>query len=552
MAIDNFAGSGGGNIYVCWNRYAGSGPSEIRFSRSINGGASFGPNLGLKVAAGGPGCFVTVSPNHQVSVFYIRGTGPFGQGGNNKLFMRRSLDRGLTFKAEVQVADLRTTTAGGSLQLHGRVYATSYPQAAVNPVAARPYIYVVYNDDATPTNQSDDNGNLYLVRSTDAGVTWSVPTRINDDVAGDQFFPNIAFVNAGERLMVSYYSRSHDPRNFMFHRRARLATLGGTGAPVFKPSFQIGPDTFPLGPTSSPFAFNYLGEYTGIAGGDGAVSTVWTDGRRPVGGGNSQYDIYFARISVAPPPGKLVLSIAANPASVRLGGKTTVSLTAKATGGVVNDAVVHVNPTFGLRFLSATPSSGSCTLIGQMVDCLLGTVASGTSRTVTIPTAGVESTGSRVLTIAGTTSSTSAAPALQEPLDTLAINVTPPAKPLKTLTLSTGNIARSIPLAVNVGLPGVTPGTTAFTWTVDIQGYVVRVTPAVRINFPNDEDLGIAMLSPPYDPKNPKSFPTTSQLAFKNGQGANFGSGANNCSGTKTRFSENFVPAIFDAAVPFA
>ena len=262
----------------------------------------------------------------------------------------------------MQVADLRTTTAGGFLQLHGRVYATSYPQAAVNPVAARPYIYVVYNDDATPTNQSDDNGNLYLVRSTDGGVTWSVPARINDDVAGDQFFPNIAFVNAGERLMVSYYSRSHDPRNFMIHRRARLATLSSTGVPGFKRSFQIGPDTFPLGPTSSPFAFNYLGEYTGIAGGDGAVSTVWTDGRRPVSGGNSQYDIYFARIAVAPPSSKLVLSIAASPASVRLGEKTTVTLTAKATGGVVNDAVVHVNPTFGLRFQSATPSAGSCTL----------------------------------------------------------------------------------------------------------------------------------------------------------------------------------------------
>ena len=47
---------------------------------------------------GRAGCFVTVSPNHQVSVFYLRGTGPFGQGGDNKLFMRRSTDRGVTFK----------------------------------------------------------------------------------------------------------------------------------------------------------------------------------------------------------------------------------------------------------------------------------------------------------------------------------------------------------------------------------------------------------------------------------------------------------------------
>ena len=87
----------------------------------------------------------------------------------------------------MQVADLKNTAAN-ILLLHGRVYATFQPQAAVYPVASRPYLYVAYNDDPTPANPNDENGNIYLVRSTDNGVTWSAPTRINDDASGDQFF----------------------------------------------------------------------------------------------------------------------------------------------------------------------------------------------------------------------------------------------------------------------------------------------------------------------------------------------------------------------------
>jgi subtilisin-like proprotein convertase family protein len=119
---------------------------------------------------------------------------------------------------------------------------------------------------------------------------------------------------------------------------------------------------------------------------------------------------------------------------------------------------------------------------------------------------------------------------------------------LKTITLSTGNIALRIPAASNISSRGVVPSqTTVDEWTVDIPGFIVRVTPYVRLNFPHDEDLAIAMVSPPLD-----KSPITSSLAFKNGSGANFGSGANNCSGTPTKFSDNFIPNILDVAAPFA
>ena len=70
----------------------------------------------------------------------------------------------------------------------------------------------------------------------------------------------------------------------------------------------------------------------------------------------------------------------------------------------------------------------------------------------------------------------------------------------------------------------------------------------MRLDFPLDEDLGISMVSPPARAQRPNK----PHLAHKNGEGANFGSGANNCSGTQTRFSDNFIPNIVDAATPFA
>jgi hypothetical protein len=116
LAVDNFGGAGNGNVYLCWTRFLAGG-AEIRTTRSTNGGASF--TTDTLISSGGQGCYVAVGPNHEVYVFYYRGTGGGGQGGDNKLFMRKSTDRGMTYGPEVQVADLNTTSTNGALALNG-------------------------------------------------------------------------------------------------------------------------------------------------------------------------------------------------------------------------------------------------------------------------------------------------------------------------------------------------------------------------------------------------------------------------------------------------
>ncbi|MEP6817517.1 MAG: sialidase family protein [Marmoricola sp.] len=78
--VDNFAGTGQHNVYLCWTRFGAGGQEEVRLTRSTDSGATFGPTLGTLVSTGGQGCFVTVSTDHSVSMFYYRGTGGRGTG----------------------------------------------------------------------------------------------------------------------------------------------------------------------------------------------------------------------------------------------------------------------------------------------------------------------------------------------------------------------------------------------------------------------------------------------------------------------------------------
>ena len=399
MTVDSFAGVGNGNIYLCWTDFF-SGGAEIRMTRSTDHGATFGP-VGLAspvISAGGQGCFVVVSPNHQVNAFFYRGTGPSGQGGDNKLFVRRSTDFGVTFAAEVQIADLLTSTTNGNLTLNGGVRSNSFPHAAVNPVAAKPFLYAVYNDDPTPGNTADDNANVFSVRSTDGGLTWSAPVNI-DNSGRDQFFPTIGFQSGGGQLLIGYYSRVQDPDNLFFHRRARLGRLNNAGAVVINRSFQMGPNT-PIVIGQDPVInATYMGDYDQISGGNGRLFSTWADNRSGNGFHANQPDVYSATIAVPPAVSDISVATSAFPTTILVGNNSTVTATASSTGGTSKDVFVNLRASAGLAFQSASVPGGTCTVTGggEFVGCSAGSIAAGGSKNVTAVVQGVAPTGVRTV-----------------------------------------------------------------------------------------------------------------------------------------------------------
>jgi subtilisin-like proprotein convertase family protein len=528
LTVDNVAGTGQGNVYLCWTLFGASpgNEEEIRFTRSTDNGATFGPSLGTLVSSGGQGCFVVVGSDHSVHVFYYRGTGAGGQGGDNKLFMRRSTDLGATFGVEHQVADLLTTTINGRLDLPGGLRSNSFPHAAVNP--ANGHLYVVYNDNPAAT----DDGDVYLVRSTNHGATWSAPLQVNPDDSGrDQFFPTVNVAPNGAAVMIGYYSRVNDPADLMFHRRSRLASVNTTTGAVSwaAQSFQLGPDT-PLAVGQDPVVnATYMGDYDQIATSHGYFHSSWSDNRDGNAFHAHQPDVFYARVAQTPATTDPSVSLT-GPASVTIA--SNVAMRAKVTNGGAHTAdelfAVLTLPS-GLVPKSAVASGGGrCYVEAPLVGCSLGRVAPGASRTVDL-IAFAASSGTKKTTAKAVTSDKDTSTANNSKSLTTKVLSSG-----TTNTYSTGNLAVAIPDDGSVEVP------------VDVttDGTILKAVALVRLNHTWDADLSISLISP-----------AGTEVALSSGNGGNgdnYGSGTNDCSGTPTSFNDVAATSITAGTVPFA
>jgi hypothetical protein len=162
ITVDNFPGSGQGNVYLVERDY---GPGNgIYLFRSTDGGLTFGPSGGTLIAhAPARGAYVAVGPDHSVYVFHL-GFLPLPE----KIVMRRSNDQGLTFGIPVTVEPLASTGINGSLNLGGGFRTNAFPQAVVNPVNGN--IYVVFNNKPAGVDKAD----IFFTQSTNFGATWSI------------------------------------------------------------------------------------------------------------------------------------------------------------------------------------------------------------------------------------------------------------------------------------------------------------------------------------------------------------------------------------------
>lgn len=289
ITVDNFAGSGQGNVYVI-TRDFGSG-NGIYLHRSTDQGVTFGPGVNLSV--GSQGAFVAVGPDHAVYVFGYNGT---------TITMRKSVDQGLSFGPTVTVASGLVGGVNGDLGLTGTVNgggtsgfrSSEFPHAAVNPVNGN--IYVVYANKGAGVDKAD----IFLAQSTNGGVSFNAPVKVNDDVTTtDQWQPTLAVSPDGSRVAVFYYSRQVDTaNNNLFRYWGRIAAVSG-GTLNFLPSFAVSDtDSLPEFGRDAPVVTTYMGDYNFAAAPPGFFDVAWSDNRFPVPGGAPRLepDVFFKAI----------------------------------------------------------------------------------------------------------------------------------------------------------------------------------------------------------------------------------------------------------------
>lgn len=360
LAVDRGAGSRfRGNVYVSWTDFSSSS-LFIAFSRSTNGGRSFKSPINLSVSGAVQGSMPVVAPNGDVYVAYF-----FITGGETGIAIVKSTDGGASFDAPKKIAFFQELTQVTGIS---NVRANSFPAITVDK---NNFVHVVYS--APPKFLGPDRSDVFYIRSTDGGASFSAPLKLNDDPTNTtQLLPAIAAADDGA-LGVKWWDRRNDPINDDL--TDVYMTISSDGGASFKKNFRLTDHNWAFGP--SEFG-SYHGDYDGLAAEGDKFFACWSDERA------SDPDVYFTTVPTNIDALAEDFNISANSLyeSIVAGSSITLDFSTNATNGFS-----------GPLTLSASPE------IEGVTYSFADTVAAGQKAALTITTTGNARPGVYLITV---------------------------------------------------------------------------------------------------------------------------------------------------------
>jgi hypothetical protein len=122
-------------------------------------------------------------------------------------------------------------------------------------------IYISWADKRNGANNAD----VFIVRSTDGGLTWSSPIRVNDDPPGrHQFFPALTVDQATGKVWLVFFDR----RNYPDSNTDVYMAVSEDGGCTFT-NFKVSETPF------IPLSTVFFGHYLGVAANNDHVFPVW-------------------------------------------------------------------------------------------------------------------------------------------------------------------------------------------------------------------------------------------------------------------------------------
>jgi len=253
------------NIYAAWTEfdaYGSASPndsSRILFSRSTDGGLTWSTPVRVSDRGGNcidsdstvEGAVPAVGPNGEV---YLSWSGPLG------IMFDKSTDGGVTFGADRFVTH---QPGGWDFDVPG-IYRCNGLPVTVCDVSTSPYrgtIYINWSDQRNGLNNTD----VFLIKSTDGGNTWSNVKRVNDDLTTThQFFSWMAIDPTTGFVYIVFYDR----RNYTTTQTDVYVARSTDGGETFQ-NFRVSQSAF------SPQASIFFGDYTGIAALNRTIYPIW-------------------------------------------------------------------------------------------------------------------------------------------------------------------------------------------------------------------------------------------------------------------------------------
>lgn len=419
-----------GRLYSAWTDFGGAFDGDVVISRSTNNGTSWTTRQNLSNSLPGfqQGVHIQTGPNGEVYAFYTN----YVTGGvqdEPAYALSRSFDGGVTWSTSTIISNtrgIRLSTTSKNMRVN------SFPVSAVD-ISGGPNngnLYMVWANIGVPGVNTGNDIDIYMIRSTDQGASWSSPIRVNQDPTGqgnEHFFPWITCDPVTGDLSVIYY----DDRN-VGSSQCQVYVAVSQDAGNSWTDFQVSDVTFTPSPIPG-LAGGYFGDYLAIAARGGKVYPAWTDNRTgaaltyvspfditgtgnqaPVAEANGPYSgaagspISFSSAGSNDPDGTIVsylwnfgdgnTSSAANPShTYATGGTYNVTLTVTDDGGFQNSDGATASVSFPPGNFASLPYSTG--FESGAVDQFWQLFAGGSEGRILVTSANTPHTGSFHLTM---------------------------------------------------------------------------------------------------------------------------------------------------------
>jgi len=285
--VDNAPGSPfQGNVYSAWTNFGGAANNQIEISNSTNNGTTWSAplNISTGVGAGSHNQGVNIQTASNGDVYAVWAIYDSFPSREIALGFSRSTNGGASFSPATRIFNnlqgVRWQPGFPIANPHGKnMRSNSFPGMAVDISggANDGTIYVVWSNVGVPGVNVGPDVSIYMMSSTDGGVTWSVPSRVNTDPIGNvQYFPWITCDPTNGNLSVIFY----DDRN-VGATDVEAWVADSTDGGVTWSDFRVSDVSFTPAPIAG-LAGGYMGDYLGISANGGLVYPVWTDNRSGV------------------------------------------------------------------------------------------------------------------------------------------------------------------------------------------------------------------------------------------------------------------------------
>lgn len=250
------------SLYISWTSFSLGG---IKLTKSTNAGVNWSTPSSVSDATGGvQGSDVCISRDGQVNVVWL------GFSFDAEVTFDRSTDGGTTFGTDQIIT---TGAFPDGLPNNVNTFPTIATDNSTGPRSG--WIYIAFAD-----NRNGDC-DVFLIKSTNAGINWSTPLRINNDPVNNgkiQYWPTIAVNEQGNIAVLFMDSRNTSDNTII---EAYIARSYDGGVTFTNELMSTEPS-----PTLIPGSNVRFGDYIDLDYTGKRLVPVWTDER--AGGFNQE------------------------------------------------------------------------------------------------------------------------------------------------------------------------------------------------------------------------------------------------------------------------